>query len=53
MHGHGILFFGPNILCCLKTVNILLVIEQKYASKRLGFQHFLVMENLNWSWNNR
>ena len=28
----------------------LLVMAQKYAQKRLGFQHFLVMENSNWSW---
>ena len=43
--------FGPNISCCLKIGNILPVItfEQNYVSKRLGFQDFLVMENLNWS----
>ena len=26
------------------------VIGQKYSPKRLGLQHFLVMENLNCSW---
>ena len=30
-------FFGPKISCCLKTGKILLVSEQKYAPKRLGF----------------
>ena len=40
---HGILLFGPNISRCLKTRNILLVMGQKYARKRLGFQHFLIM----------
>ena len=52
--GHGTVmefhFYGPKIPCCLKTGNILLVIEQKYAPNRLGFQHFWAMENLNWSW---
>ena len=44
-------FFGPNISYCLKTGNILLVIEQKYAPKRAGFsvlfshwKHKLIME---------
>ena len=32
------------IFQCLKTGSSLLVIEQKYVPKRLGFQHFLVME---------
>ena len=41
--------FGPNISCCLKTGNIFLVIEQKYAPKRPGFKHFLVKENRNCS----
>ena len=43
---YGISFLGPDISCCSKTGSILLVIEQKYAPKRLGFQHFLVMESL-------
>ena len=51
--GHGKVmefhFFGPNISCCLKTGKIFLVTEKKYAPKRLGFQHFWVMENFNWS----
>ena len=47
---HGISYFGPKISCCLKTGNVLLVIEQKCALKRLDFRHFLVMENLSWSW---
>ena len=42
--GHGKVmefhFFSPKISCCLKTGKILLVTEQKYAPKRLGFQHF-------------
>ena len=42
--------FGPTISCYLKTGSILLVIGQKDAPKRLGFQQFLVMENLNCSW---
>ena len=40
--GHGKVigfFFGPNILCDLKTASIVLVIQQKYAPKRLGLQH--------------
>ena len=51
--GHGkvmeVHFFGPKISCCLKTGKILLVTKQKYVSKRLGFQHFVVMEKLDWS----
>ena len=43
---HFTFSFGPNISSCLKTGSILFVIEQKYAPKRLGFQHFLVMESL-------
>ena len=51
VRGHGKVmefrFFCPNIPCCLKRGNILLIIEQKYTPKRLGFQHFLlVKENL-------
>ena len=30
---HGISILGPNILCCLKTGSILLVIEQKFTPK--------------------
>ena len=47
--GHGkymsceISYFGTTISCCLKTWNILLVIGQKYAPKRVGFQHLLFM----------
>ena len=37
-------FFGSNISCCLKTGNILFVLEQKFAPKKLDFQHFLVIE---------
>ena len=47
--GHGkvmeIHLFGPSVSRCLKTGNNFLDIKQKYSSKRLGFQHFLVMEN--------
>ena len=43
-------FFGPKILCCLKTGKIIQVTEQKHAPTRLDFQHFWVTENLNWSW---
>ena len=43
------IIFCPNISCCLKTGNILLVFEQKHAPKRLSFQHFVVMGNLKWS----
>ena len=42
--------FWPKYIALFETRNILLVMGQKYAQKRLGFQHFLVMENLNWSW---
>ena len=42
--------FGPAISCCLKIAHIRLVIEQRCAPKRPGFQHFIVMENLNWLW---
>ena len=49
--GHGKVmefhFFGPKISCCLKTEKTLLVTEQKYVSKRLGFQHFIVVEKLD------
>ena len=38
--------FGPNISCCLKTENILLI-EKNVCLKKAVFQHFLVMENLN------
>ena len=34
------IFFGPKILCCLKTGKVLVVTEKKYTPKRLGFQHF-------------
>ena len=47
---HEISYFGPTISCCLKIGNILLGTKQEYAPKRLGFQHFLVMKNLKWSW---
>ena len=50
MEINEISLFVPTISCCLKIGNILLVIKQKYASKRLGLQCFLVMENLNWLW---
>ena len=47
--GHGkvmeIHLFGPSVSHCLKTGNNFLDIKQKYSPKRLGFQHFLVMEN--------
>ena len=46
-------FFGRSISCCLKTENIFFAIEQKYAPRMLGFQQFLVMENVNWSWKSR
>ena len=51
--GHGKswnFIFCSKYFVLLKTGNIFLVIEQKYTSKRLGFRHFLVMENSNWSW---
>ena len=41
--------FCSKYSCGLKTGKILLVTEQKNVQKRLGFQHFLVKENLNWS----
>ena len=44
----GISFLGPSISFCLKTRNILLVIEKKYVPKRLS--HLLVKVNLNWLW---
>ena len=34
--------FGPKILCCLKTRNIFLVIEQNNAPKMLGFQQYFL-----------
>ena len=34
-------FIGPNILCCLKTGNILLVTEQKYAPQKTAFSAFV------------
>ena len=49
--GHGKVmefhFFSPNISFCLETGSIFLVIAQKYAPKKLGFQYALVMESLN------
>ena len=51
--GHGKVmefhFFWSKDFMLFENWKNLLVTEQKYAPKRLGFQHFRVMENLNWS----
>ena len=39
--------FWSKYIVLFENWNILLIIKQKYDPKWLGFQHFLVMENIN------
>ena len=44
--GHdGISFYGPTIYEKLSLLS-----RKNKAPKMLGFRHFVITENLNWSW---